>query len=117
MATIGRFIQLERPATLVAGSWEAPGTTGVSPPFRTVGEPYGLIGDGLRVVPDLLVGHPNRQVGNDVVDFPDRSKIASADDVLRAAAMAEGQGEGARTAFGRGRWRRWRASSSLSARR
>lgn len=94
LATLDRFIQFERPADVIVrpeGALEGPEPL---PDFRTVGQLYELIADGFRNIPDLFVGHTGRQVGQDLVDFPDLVRVENTEDALRAIKLITTQGEG-----------------------
>lgn len=94
LGTLDRFIQFERPADVIVrpeGALEGPDA---GPRFKTVGELYGLIAEGFSNIPDLFIGSRDRQVGGDLVDFPDLIRVASTEAALRAIALITRQGEG-----------------------
>lgn len=98
--SLKRFIMYELPAHVapedMARQLGLP--TGQSPTSRdlTVGELYGLILSGFETIPEakLFVGSADRQIGRDIVDFPDIIKVTNAKTAAAAIHMIVGQGEG-----------------------
>jgi hypothetical protein len=94
LATLDRFIQFERPADVPVEP-EGPLEVAVqTPAFTTVGQLYELIAEGFTHVPDVMLGDPDRQVGQDLVDFPDLVQVSSVEDALSAIGLITAQGEG-----------------------
>jgi hypothetical protein len=95
LAALDRFIQYERPATIILRS-ESPLSGSPQPAFKTVGELYALIKSGFENIPEetLFVGYPNRQVGADLVDFPELVKVIDRASALEAIRRITHQGEG-----------------------
>ncbi|MFN0007225.1 MAG: ferritin-like domain-containing protein [Planctomycetota bacterium] len=99
-AALKRFIMYELPAHLPPEDMAqelglAPDRSSTSADL-TVGELYGLILTGFQSIPEaqLFVGSPERQIGQDIVDFPDIVKVASRDTAAAAISMITAQGEG-----------------------
>lgn len=92
LGTLDRFIQFERPSDL------APAVTKDGPDFHSVGQLYGLIASGFQNIPEevLFVGFEDRQVGTDLVDFPDLVKVTNRKSALTAIELVTHQGEGIR---------------------
>ena len=98
LAALDRFIQFERPDAVKLDP-EGPLEAAAAPPaFTTVGQLYQQIAEGFETVPDVILGHPERQVGPDLVDFPDLIRVASVQDALAAIGRITAQGEGIGTA-------------------
>ena len=68
------------------------------PDFHSVGQLYGLIASGFKNIPEevLFVGFEDRQVGTDLVDFPDLVKVTNRKFALTAIELVTHQGEGIR---------------------
>jgi hypothetical protein len=66
------------------------------PEYSSVGELYSLIRAGFECIPEnrLFLGRPDRQVGRDLVDFPDIIKVFDRETAFRAIDMIVEQGEG-----------------------
>jgi hypothetical protein len=94
LATLDRFIQFERPADVIVHAEGALEGAEPLPAFKTVGQLYELIADDFVGIPNLFLGHPDRQVGQDLVDFPDLVRVSSVEDALRAIQLITRQGEG-----------------------
>jgi hypothetical protein len=67
-----------------------------SPEYRTVGELYCFILDGIEAIPEgqLFIGNKNGQVGPELVDFPDILKIVDKASAVEAIRRITHQGEG-----------------------
>lgn len=91
LATLDRFIAYERPAQLIP----AP-PPGVERPFRTVGELYALIARAFTETreDELFIGFADRQVGPELVDFPQLIKVTGRASALAAVDLIVRQGEG-----------------------
>jgi hypothetical protein len=99
LAALDRFIQFERPEDVELnpeGPLELAAPT--PPAFTTVGQLYRQIAEGFETVPDVILGDPDRQVGPDLVDFPDLVRVTSVQDALSAISLITAQGEGIGTA-------------------
>ena len=94
LATLDRFIQFERPADVIVRSSSSLEGPDPSLDFDTVGGLYALIAEGFSTIRDLFIGYPGRQVGQDLVDFPDLVRVHSKEDALRAIRLITTQGEG-----------------------
>lgn len=66
------------------------------PPFQSVGELYRLIASGFENLPEkqLFVGFPERQVGSELIDFPNIVKVIDRPSALEAIRRITEQGEG-----------------------
>jgi hypothetical protein len=95
LAALDRFIQYERPATMIVRS-ETPLSGPAPESFKTVGELYELIESGFQTIDEavLFVGYPNRQVDQEFVDFPDLVKVTNRDSAVEAIRRITHQGEG-----------------------
>jgi Ferritin-like len=95
LAALDRFIQYERPASVIVRP-ENPLSGPAEPAFKTVGELYELIRSGFENIPEktLFVGYPDRQVGADLVDFPDLVKVTDRASAVEAIRRITHQGEG-----------------------
>ena len=64
--------------------------------YKTVGELYELIKEGIRTVSEenLFIGDPKFQVGQSTVDFPDIIEVVDRESALRAIDLIVEQGEG-----------------------
>lgn len=98
LTALDRFIQYERPADVALPPESpiiGPGPAG----FDTVGELYGWIASGFETIPEeqLFIGLPERQVGPDLVDFPNIVRVEDRDTALEAIALITEQGEGIQT--------------------
>ncbi|MBL0726109.1 hypothetical protein JI745_00235 [Piscinibacter sp. HJYY11] len=95
-----RFIMYELPAHVspedVAQTLGLPKDQSPTSQDVTVGELYGQILSGFQTIPEaqLFVGNDDRQIGQDVVDFPDLIKVADRKTAAAAIQMIVGQGEG-----------------------
>jgi hypothetical protein len=96
LGTLDRFIQFERPAECPI----TPGEPLAGPPpepmfeFNTVGELYDRIRNGFVQHPNFVIGDPDRQVGQDLVAFPDLIRVCKSADAVRAIKLITRQGEG-----------------------
>jgi hypothetical protein len=65
-------------------------------PYRTVGELYSRILSGFATIPEsrLFIGNPERQVGRDIVDFPDIVRVTDRASAIEAITVITEQGEG-----------------------
>jgi hypothetical protein len=90
LGTLDRFIAFERPA-----SKEPPPGAGALP-FGTVAELYGRIREAFASIDPatLFIGFPGRQVGPELVDFPQLVKVTDRDSALAAVDLILHQGEG-----------------------
>jgi hypothetical protein len=99
-AALKRFIMYELPAHVppeeMAAQLGLPADQAPSSADLTVGELYALARSGFHEIPErqLFVGSPDRQVGEDVVDFPDIVKVVDRRSADAAIAMIMEQGEG-----------------------
>lgn len=98
---IKRFVYYERPAEVTperAFSKELglAETDSPSPEYRTVGELYRLILSGFQSIPEeqLFIGAPERQIDQDLVDFPDIVKVVDRASAEAAIEAITSQGEG-----------------------
>ena len=98
---IKRFVYYERPAEVTperAFSKELglAETNSPSPEYRTVGELYRLILSGFSSIPEeqLFIGAPERQIDQDLVDFPDIVKVVDRASAEAAIEAITSQGEG-----------------------
>lgn len=100
LKALRRFILYERPAEISPERALALGTDDLETdsPFRfsSVGELYRLIASGFGTIPEhiLFVGKPERQVGPELVDFPDLIRVTNRQTALLAIDMITHQGEG-----------------------
>lgn len=95
LATLDRFLDFERPT---------PHGLPPLPPvahdpardFRTVGELYRTIREGIEAQPekDLFIGEPDNQVGPDLMDFPNLIKVKDRKTACAAIDTIIEQGEG-----------------------
>lgn len=95
LETLERFIAFEHPSDPDAPP--IPLELGDdAPDFRTVGELYGLIAEGIRTIPEkeLFVGVPENQVGRELVDFPNLTRVTNRVSAQHAIDMILEQGEG-----------------------
>lgn len=99
--SLERFIAYERPAELAPEhAWVAQLTApraADGDTFRTVGELYELIERGVLDLRGAIIGDPNAQVGQDLVDFPDIVKVVDVESAQRAIEVVRHQGEGNKT--------------------
>jgi hypothetical protein len=99
--SLERFIAYEKPVDLLPE--HAPVEKSSKPRaadgdnFRTIGELYDLIERGILELPGTIIGNPNAQVGQDLVDFPDIVKVVDVDSALKAIHLITHQGEGNQT--------------------
>ncbi|MET0395837.1 MAG: ferritin-like domain-containing protein [Longimicrobiaceae bacterium] len=100
LSAVQRFIFYELPSEVSPAEQLA--MMGIEPigidgrPYRTVGELYGHILSGFEAIPekDLFLGNPARQVGRELVDFPDIVRVVDRDTARRAITVITEQGEG-----------------------
>jgi hypothetical protein len=100
-AAIERFIAFELPSEApperVSAEFLGMESAGVRPDgFRTVGELYRQIAEAVCAIPEaqLFVGNPEKQIGPDLVDFPDLIKVVNRKTALAAIETITEQGEG-----------------------
>ena len=96
LAALDRFIQYERPLTVTLQP-ETPIIGRGGSEYNSVGELYGLIEAGFTSIPNLFIGYPDRQVGPDLVDFPNIVQVLDPDSAVRAINLITEQGEGTET--------------------
>jgi hypothetical protein len=96
-----RFVFYEHPAQTAPHRYctselGVDGYNAEDPPFTTVGELYGLILEGFLAIPEeqLFVGAEERQVGPELVDFPNIVKVVDRDSAGAAIHEITEQGEG-----------------------
>lgn len=95
LETIERFIAFEHPHDPAAASLPAdPGED--APAYRSVGELYALIAASIEQLAGsgLFIGDPTHQVGPELVDFPDLTRVDSQASALKAIETITEQGEG-----------------------
>jgi hypothetical protein len=97
-AALNRFIGYEKPTQLLkehsfVDDLVKP-RTGDPATFRTVGELYDEIENGIVQLPDAIIGEPSAQVGADLVDFPDIVRVTDVDSAREAIHRVTHQGEG-----------------------
>ncbi len=90
LGTIDRFIAFERPESQIPAKGRRGGV------FSTVGELYALIRHAFATIKEkeLFIGFPDRQVGPDLVDFPQLVKVVDRASALAAIDLIVHQGEG-----------------------
>ncbi|MEA3108093.1 MAG: hypothetical protein QOI88_2698 [Gammaproteobacteria bacterium] len=97
-AALDRFVAYERPLELmpehrfVQDAARPRAADGES--FRTIGELYDSIEQGIAALPNAIVGDPAAQVGPDLVDFPELVKVVDVASAQRAIRSVTHQGEG-----------------------
>src|SRR4029077_6324765 len=79
-AALNRFLGYEKPTELLkehgfVDDFVQPRAGDDAGSFRTVGELYQTIEDGIVQLPDAIIGEPSAQVGHDLVDFPDIVRV------------------------------------------
>ena len=69
--------------------------------YKTVGELYQLIADGILKIDEkkLFIGNPNLQIGEEEADFPELIKVSDRQTAVAAIERIMEQGEGASVAF------------------
>ena len=102
LTTVERFLQWEAPieSTLRMdfARWEHE-TTEPDVPFRSVGQLYDLIAEGIEAIAegDLFLGDPTLQIGPELADFPDLVRVTGKASAIEAVRRVQHQGEGIRT--------------------
>jgi hypothetical protein len=102
LATVERFAQWEAPVESKLRSqfrrWEHE-TTDPELPFRSVGQLYDLIAEGIESIPqaDLFLGDPQLQIGTELADFPDLVCVVDRSSAIEAIRRVQHQGEGIKT--------------------
>jgi Ferritin-like len=86
-----RFIRYEKPLDLPLTEEAADDS------FRSIGELYGEIERCFAELPRSIVGNPERQVGEDLVDFPDLIRVVDLSSAKAAIERITHQGEGNKT--------------------
>lgn len=95
LGTLERFIAFETPSDPSATPLSpVPGDD--APDFRTVGELYGLVAQGILSFPEktLFLGDPRNQVDRELVDFPNLTVVKDRPSALQAIHTITEQGEG-----------------------
>jgi Ferritin-like len=95
LETLERFIAFEHPHDPAASPLPAePGDD--APAFRSVGELYALIAEGMSTIPEheLFIGNPDHQVGPQLIDFPNLTSVVDRASALQAIETITEQGEG-----------------------
>ena len=100
--SLDRFVGYETPANLLkehsfAAELIKPRSADATNSFRTVGELYDLIEEGIAKLANAIVGEPSAQVGTDLVDFPDIVRVVDLDSARKAIHLITHQGEGNET--------------------
>jgi hypothetical protein len=98
-AALNRFIGYEKPTQLLkehsfVEDMVKPRASDDPANFRTVGELYDEIENGMVQLPDAIIGEPSAQVGPDLVDFPDIVRVTDVDSAREAIHRVTHQGEG-----------------------
>jgi len=98
-ATLDRFIAYEKPTQLLeehsfVEKMIMPRASDADVSFRTVGELYNIIENGIVQLPTAIVGDSAAQVGSDLVDFPDIVRVVGVDSAVEAIHRITHQGEG-----------------------
>jgi Ferritin-like len=98
-AALNRFIGYETPTQLLkehsfVEDMVRPRAADDPATFRTVGELYDEIENGIVQLPDAIIGEPSAQVGPDLVDFPDIVRVTNVDSAREAIHRVTHQGEG-----------------------
>ena len=98
-AALNRFIGYEKPTQLLkehsfVEDMVKPRAADDPANFRTIGELYDKIENGIVQLPDAIIGEPSAQVGPDVVDFPDIVRVTDVDSAREAIHRVTHQGEG-----------------------
>jgi hypothetical protein len=98
-AALDRFIGYEKPTQLLKEHSFVEEATkaraddnGVS--FKTVGELYSTLEDGIVQLPNAIIGDSQAQVGADLIDFPDIVRVVDVDSAREAIHRVTHQGEG-----------------------
>jgi hypothetical protein len=95
LETLERFIAFEHPHDPTAPPLPpSPGED--APGFRSVGELYARIADGINAIPEdeLFIGNPDHQVGPELIDFPNLTRVVGRASALAAIETITEQGEG-----------------------
>jgi Ferritin-like len=98
-AALDRFIGYEKPTRLLEGHSFVeeiikPRTADTSLSFRTVGELYNTIENGIVQLSNAIIGESAAQVGPDLVDFPDIVRVVDVNSAREAIHRVTHQGEG-----------------------
>jgi hypothetical protein len=98
-ASLDRFIGYEKPTQLLeehafVEEILKPRAADAGLRFRTVGELYNTIEDGIVQLPTAIIGESAAQVGSDLVDFPDIVRVVDVDSAREAIHRVTHQGEG-----------------------
>jgi len=98
-AALDRFIGYEKPTELLrehafVAEMVKPRAADDPATFRTIGELYGTIENGILQLPDAIIGEPSAQVGADLIDFPDVVRVTDVNSAREAIHRVTGQGEG-----------------------
>jgi hypothetical protein len=91
-AALERFIRYETPLPLLQTEAVAAGDN-----FRSIGELYEQIENAFVELPSSIVGDPRRQVGAELVDFPDLVRVVDLPSAKAAIEQLTHQGEGNKT--------------------
>jgi hypothetical protein len=95
LETLDRFIAFEHPHDPDAAPLP-PAAGEEAPAFRSVGELYARIAEGIAAIPEqeLFIGDPDHQVGPALIDFPNLTPVVSRASALLAIETITEQGEG-----------------------
>jgi len=98
-AALERFIGYEKPANLLpehkfVEAIVKPRAGSDGQAFRTIGELYGSIEQGIASLANPIIGDPADQVGRDFIDFPDIVRVVDRETSGQAIALVTHQGEG-----------------------
>lgn len=96
---LDRFIGYEKPTQLLkehsfVEDMVKPRLADNGTNFRTVGELYDTIENGIVQLSNAIIGDPAAQVGPDLVDFPDIVRVVDVDSAREAIHRITHQGEG-----------------------
>jgi Ferritin-like len=91
-AALERFIRYETPLPLLETEVVAAGDD-----FHSIGELYQQIEEAFVELPNSIVGDPRRQVGAELVDFPDLVRVVDLPSAQAAIQQLTHQGEGNKT--------------------
>lgn len=87
-SALERFIKYETPMSIPLKADDG------AADFRSIGELYQMIADGIAALPNAIIGDPDDQVGCDIVDFPDMVRVTDVASAHRAIVQITAQGEG-----------------------
>jgi hypothetical protein len=95
LTALDRFIQYERPADVELAP-ESPIIGWAAAGFNSVGDLYGRIASGFEAIAEdqLFLGDPSRQIGPELIDFPNIVKVRDRKSALAAIHTITEQGEG-----------------------